>query len=678
MDQTIRNEDLIDSELSAEVFLAKARNAGNRMPSSVMVTNVATSETISEDDKKDSAEAVEPLSSNCDALTQQRNQTFSAYIPQSRPGAYGSAPGRAESSRIKGALTAQPETAKQIDNLSLTNSIASITKSDAASQDIATTRGSGLPNPLGQSSKNVPSTVDELHLQSRARKEAKKTSGGTFERMHERVMTQKLAQNLGIVAAGSDVVVGVKEVCSRFLVEEEMEIAPRVQDLNLGSSQMLNSAQSTLTLAIAAEVVDDNHAFMEAQIQERMNWLRDEMVRDTVQADAVKVIAERELRSPKRRYGCWLTLFLIFISVGVTLAVVLSRQSNDPQTQPLQYPLQPICTLCLDGSTVLKNPDRQLPRQTEGFTCGSVASNHKLVTELLVGSSGNCSADVQIYGQYCGCPSIAENDGEKCNFCRFGLHPSKDLSTPVYNDSCVELANFVSSLSGELCSANSATDILACGAYCKCPSSIPTCSLCPIFTDTPLQLWNNVSLFNMTCRDLNAYVSIFTADQCTSYQDDLREAAGICGCPPLSCSLCQSDNLQLPDISILSRLSNYSCAELNGIIGGFSKEDCTASHALIAENNEQCCIQKPPGAVLYPSFLTSAPSSPSMSGTPSMAPSFSCSLCPEGVSPPNPDQVLSKGDTCGELSYLANGLSFDECILQKDVLTRHAVSCGCS
>ena len=182
----------------------------------------------------------------------------------------------------------------------------------------------------------------------------------------------------------------------------------------------------------------------------------------------------------------------------------------------------------------------------------------------------------------------------------------------------------------------------------------------------------------MTCRDLNAYVSIFTADQCTSYQDDLREAAGICGCPPLSCSLCQSDNLQLPDISILSRLSNYSCAELNGIIGGFSKEDCTASHALIAENNEQCCIQKPPGAVLYPSFLTSAPSSPSMSGTPSMAPSFSCSLCPEGVSPPNPDQVLSKGDTCGELSYLTNGLSFDECILQKDVLTRHAVSCGCS
>jgi hypothetical protein len=139
---------------------------------------------------------------------------------------------------------------------------------------------------------------------------------------------------------------------------------------------------------------------------------------------------------------------------------------------------------------------------------------------------------------------------------------------------------------GELCLANSATDILAGGAYCKCPLSIATCSLCPIFTDTPLQFWNNVPLFDMTCRDLNDYVSIFTADQCTSYQDDLREAAGICGCPPLSCSLCQPDDLQLPYISLLSRFSNYSCAELNGIIGGFSKEDCNASQALITENNE--------------------------------------------------------------------------------------------
>jgi hypothetical protein len=241
MDQTVHNEDLIDSELSAEDFLAKARNAGNRMPSSVIVTNVSTSQTTSEDDKNDSAEVEESLSlsGNYDTLTQQCNQTFSEYILQSRPGAYGLAPGRAESSCIKGALTAQLCTAKQIDNLSLTNSISSITKSDAASQDIALTRGKGLPNPLGHSSRNVPSTVDELHLKAGSRKEAKKTSGGTVKRMHQRVMTQKLAQTLGIVAAGSNVVVGVKEVSSQFPVEEEMEIAPRVQELKLGSPQML-------------------------------------------------------------------------------------------------------------------------------------------------------------------------------------------------------------------------------------------------------------------------------------------------------------------------------------------------------------------------------------------------------------------------------------------------------
>jgi hypothetical protein len=89
-------------------------------------------------------------------------------------------------------------------------------------------------------------------------------------------------------------------------------------------------------------MVDDNPAFMEAQTQERMNWNLEEMVWDTVQADAVKVIAKSKLLTPKRWYGCCLTLFLIFISVGVTLGAVLSRQAIDPQTQPLQYPSQPI------------------------------------------------------------------------------------------------------------------------------------------------------------------------------------------------------------------------------------------------------------------------------------------------------------------------------------------------
>ena len=86
-----------------------------------------------------------------------------------------------------------------------------------------------------------------------------------------------------------------------------------------------------------------------------------------------------------------------------------------------------------------------------------------------------------------------------------------------------------------------------------------------------------VSLFNMTCGDLSDYVSIFTADQCVAYQEDLRQAAGICGCPPLSCSLCEPDGLKPEDVSILSYHNNYSCAALNGIIGGFSEEIGRAS-----------------------------------------------------------------------------------------------------
>lgn len=691
MDQTVRNEEFIDGELSAEDFLAEARNAGNRMPRSEIVSNAATSEIDTEDDKKkDNAEAEEPLSIYDDSSTQQLNHAFSESLPLSKPGAYGSAPGRAESSRIKGALTSQPDPAKQFDNFLSTRSIASFTNRIATIQDVEPTLGICLPKPLGHSSGDVMSTVYDLHLKARARKVAEKTSGETVKRIHENIMTQKLDQNIGIVAAESNVVVNVEEVASRVSVEGEMDFGPRVQDLNLGSRPEAVTVHAASILPISAEMVDDNPAFMEAQIQERMNWLRDEMVRDTVQAVAVKVCTKSELRVQRRWYGCWLVLLLILATVGVILGIFLSRQPNkaQAQAQPSQAPSQPICTLCLDGSTVLKYPDRQLPRQTEGLTCGSVAKFPELVTELLAGSSGNCSADVQIYGQYCGCPLIKESTGEQCNFCRFGLHPSKNVSTPVYNDTCVELASFVSSLSGELCSVNTITDVLACGAYCKCPSSIPTCSLCPIFTNTPSQKLVNSKLFNMTCGDLNDYVSIFTADQCAAYQDDLREAAGICGCPPLSCSLCQLDNMALQDFSLLSLLNNYSCAALNGIIGGFSKEDCTASQALISENNEQCCSPTPTSTPVLPSdddpiiggVESSVPFmiSPFMSDTPSIAPSLSCSLCPGGVPPPNPDQVISSGGTCGELSDLARGLSPEDCILQQDVLTTRAMSCGCS
>ena len=371
----------------------------------------------------------------------------------------------------------------------------------------------------------------------------------------------------------------------------------------------------------------------------------------------------------------------------MTLGIVLSRRTNDPQPQPLQSPPQPICTLCLNGSTGLEYPDRQLPRQREEFTCGSVASNPELVTELLAGSSGNCSTDVQIYGQYCGCPSIAENTGEKCNFCRFGFHPSKDLLTPVYNDSCVDLERFVSTLSGELCTANSVTDVLACSAYCQCPASKHTCSLCPNIADTPFQRMIDAPLFNMTCGDLSDYVSIFTADQCATYQDDLRQAAGICGCPPLSCSLCQPDDLKLLDVSLLSYFNNYSCAALNGIIGGFSEEVCNASSAIITTNNEHCCTPSPsphlplPGGGPLPSNQeTFFPSSIStmLIEIPSMAPSLSCSLCPQGKLLPVPNLVLAGGGTCGELLGLTSSLSPDQCDYQRDILTISALSCGCS
>ena len=704
------DDDFFDSERNAKDFLVNARNAGNRKSSSAIVTNVfETSETISEDDnnnnnnnnnnnkRKNSAETKEFLSSNNDtALDETPNLSSCAHQSQSRPGAFGSTPGRAESSRIKGALTTQPDPTKQIDNLPLTNDIAPFkTNNNTATHDIATTIENGLSDPLKSDSTNAQSTVDDLHLRAKARKKEKKNSGGTVQRMHEKVMERKLAQKLGVVAAVSDVALEVKEVPRQFPEEEEMLIGSRMPDSYLNTPPVSVTETNALTLTIAAEVVDNDPADMEAQIQERVNCLRDKMIQDTVQADAVKVINESKIHTPRHHYKYWLILFLIIVTVAVTLGIVLSRQPNYPQlqlpqlpqpqlSQPSQSPSQSICTLCLDGTTGLKYPDRQLPHQIDGFTCRSLASNPDLVTELLAVSSGNCTADVQIYGQYCGCPLIAGSAGKKCNFCRFGLHPSNLMSTPVYNDSCVELASFVSSLSGDLCSANSVTDVLASSAFCQCPSSIPTCSLCPIFTDSPFQKHVDVQFFNMTCGNLSDYVSIFTADQCTAYQDDIRQAAGICGCPSLSCSLCQLDDLELQNDSLLSNFNNFSCPALNGIIGSFSKEQCTTAQALITENNAQCCTPMTSAPVLPPLVQDSDPPYPTSTSSPpipltgALSPTLPCLLCPEGMSLPNPELVLSGGETCGDLSDLANGLSPVQCELQKDVLTISAVTCGCS
>ena len=163
-----------------------------------------------------------------------------------------------------------------------------------------------MPKPLGHNSTNVLSTVDELDQVARARSE----SGGTVESMQERVVNQNMTERQGLVDPGSDLVLGVKEVSSRYPEEiDETRIGPRVQDLIFDRPLVLVTEQSALTLTIAAEVVDENPYFSEAEIQERLNRLRDKMVRDTVQADAVKVTAESELLAPKHQYGCWLIIF---------------------------------------------------------------------------------------------------------------------------------------------------------------------------------------------------------------------------------------------------------------------------------------------------------------------------------------------------------------------------------
>ena len=108
----------------------------------------------------------------------------------------------------------------------------------------------------------------------------------------------------------------------------------------------------------------------------------------------------------------------------------------------------------------------------------------------------------------------------------------------------------------------------------------------------------------------------------------------------------------------------------SGISGGWAAKE-------LCEKGLKVLLLERGGNVVHPAYPTATPS-PSIPLTGALPPTLSCLLCPEGMSLPNPELVLSGGETCGDLSDLANGLSPVQCELQKDVLTISAVSCGCS
>jgi hypothetical protein len=436
---------------------------------------------------------------------------------------------------------------------------------------------------------------------------------------------------------------------------------------------------SAPNLAIGDKMADEAIGDLEAQIDERLEEFHKQLIRHEVPEVTDDVISKGDF--PARKRWRWIALIASVIAAGVTLGVVFTRVPDpDLATAPTQPRMEPGCTLCPDESAWVAFPDKELPRLGRlDATCGSLASNPLLVAELLARSSGECDSDVRVYARYCGCSSTLpeESRNPECSFCPHGFEPRKDLVTPLFNDTCSELANFASSLSAEQCSSKVVSDVKASAAYCNCPTSQPSCSLCPVVGDKPNWPLLKAPLFDMTCGELSEYASILSADECNEFHGSLTESASVCGCPPRACSLCRPGESIFERPSRISVYKNYSCAALDGIIGAFSADECSANAGLITENAEHCGCQ--PVQVAEPPAILVNFTSPSPSPESSMSPSLSCSLCPGGKSPPDPDLLAPLGvGTCGQLSGVISSFSAVECVQQQEALAGLALACECS
>jgi hypothetical protein len=722
-------DDLIDGELSAEDFLAKARAAGNRTPPPRGAEPSHNCEfVVKEKAAFNEFHGRQPMSSG--HLFIDGELSAEDFLSKARA-AGNRMPSRVVETSLE-AIIAQKE---QIDAIAgrhanISGHPSTSIDYDLGGEDVlikAQAARSKMPEPTSSGSSTLVDGCDDtVTNQDEELLSALPSSLPIRDRRLE-----PLPGAYG-EAPGRSLSVRQRGALTSSPEEESYDRrAPMLQPSMEDPSNIENSSVGL----IAAELVDDSNADMEAQIEERVGKLRLELIRDTVQADEVKVVAYTDFAA--RNYVCLglMALILVFVVAGVTLGIVLSNSPKESLSSPGP---QIACTLCPDGNITIGFPERKLPRLSEGaskesITCGAVASDPLLVKELLSQSSGDCNATIQIYANYCGCPMTSRTVKiEQCGIlCSYGfVAPRKDLVIPVFNDTCGELESFYASLSSDHCKVANAVNVKASAAYC-CTGVKPSCSLCPILGDKPSLSSNSAApYFDLTCGTLNDYASILTSDECADLE--LPPAAGVCGCPRRECSLCGVDK-EMRNRSLTSLYNNYSCAALDGIIGAFSAEDCSSREVtLISENSEHCCgsVHKPSSSPVFPPLLLfatqppiarpavsigmeGAPSFPPLPSfdyptlfpsltpttypssntddlppvyqpsqqrestlTPSTGPVSLCPICPDGALPPNPELLIPSGEgTCGELSAIVSSFTAVDCALQQDALNTITKTC---
>ena len=274
---------------------------------------------------------------------------------------------------------------------------------------------------------------------------------------------------------------------------------------------------------------------------------------------------------------------------------------------------------------------------------------------------------------FCGCPGVTA----ECSMCNDGSNNlgNPDRKVPFYeflgssfSSTCQELADFYTLYDTDDPEISTCEFVQIESRYCGCqsePDSSPV-NACKICSDgaVPARGDKFIPELQMTCNELEVYMSYLPADQCEMpWITDFTRFDYFCGCANATapCPICSDGSIEIsnPDYVIpyliIPNNENPTCQEL-------------ATLGVIAEPNE---------LVLDDCSLFEAQAS--YCGCPGTTkPLNSCEFCPGGDAPPNSALSTPFGDTCEELSEYISYLPSDECSSERvGFIKRQDFLCGC-
>jgi hypothetical protein len=385
------------------------------------------------------------------------------------------------------------------------------------------------------------------------------------------------------------------------------------------------------------------------------------------------------------------------------------------------------CTLCTDdaapGNLELIVPFLELPNGNSNPTCQELQEAAVTVTD-----GGACDL-IRAHQGFCACPGASTTPVGICSLCDSSQAPAKPTATTPFGDTCQELDTYLSWLPDEQCGTERTSLIYLMDYFCGCPGSEPACPMCSDGTsnirngDAILPFFGNpLDGDKSTCRDVADYGFITSGG---SSCDLVTNEANYCGCGDSTgvlnnCRLCPNGE-DPPNGSYVTLVA--TCSEIDFYVSHQSAEQCASDRVqsmLQADFLCGCsgttttcpfCVNDGTNTIQFPdkrmpilglpgnaqptcldvvnfaaltddlldaSLCTTFQSYGGFCGCTNVEPSNTCSFCPNGGSPSQPDLQVSSEFTCATLVEFVSFMTAEVCA-SDDLLMIQAFAfrCGC-